>query len=269
MASTSETGHGVNVENGKKMVGVLSTIGKQYAPANKKLVTAEVEKKVQEANGKMDAIEAPEKLYNDVRTERQNVYADVDDTVDLIINNLEACDGVSTKTIKSAKTLGKKIKGTNTKSSKKGGKGGKTPSADPANPAETDDSPNSISTSQQSYDMRFTNLKNLVALVKAEPNYVTNEPEAQVANLDKKIATMEAVNKKMKPIEVTYKKALEERDIALYYPETGLLDLIKKVKKAVAGSKGISDAEKEAVKNLKFTAPSKRKLHFSWPKASA
>jgi len=262
MASTSETGHGVNVENGKKVVGILTTIGGNYAPANKKLATKEVEAKVLACDGKAGALVTPQKLLNDAKVERQKEYVDLDETVDLVINNLEASDGVSKKTISSVKAIAKKIKG-NSSSKKNGGKGAKTAGADPAAP---DDSSNSISTSQKSFDMRFTNFKKLVGMVKAEANYATNEPKAQLANLDKKVAALEAVNKKVKPLEVTVKKGLEARDIELYYPGTGLLDLIKKVKKTVNGSTAITDAEKEEINNLKFKMPSKNKLHFEWPK---
>lgn len=243
-------------------MAILTTIGAAYAPANKNLAVNVVEKKVSGSDTRVGAVAGPEKLWDDVVDERQQVYGDVDDTVDLVIDNLEACDGVSAKTIKTAKAVGRKIKGTNKPKKKKGGKQNKAEGADPT---KAEEAPNSISTSHQSYDMVFTNFKELVAIVKSEANYVTNEPAAKVANLELKVAAMEAVNKKMKPIEIAYKKTLEERDIELYYPETGLLDLMKKVKKAVSGTKAISASEKEAVKNIKFKAPSKKNLHFEWP----
>jgi hypothetical protein len=170
---------------------------------------------------------------------------------------LKSSEGVSETTINDANSLAKKITGTNRAPKKKNGN---TP--ENGNEA-TEPTEQSHSVSQQSFDMRLANFNDFISILQATPQYAPNEADIQVTALTAFAQTLAATNNTVNETFIPFNAALKARDTALYFSQTGLIDIAAKVKNYVSGLNGaLGAAEKKQVISLKFSKPRKEALHF-------
>ncbi len=159
------------------------------------------------------------------------------------MNAFDATEAVTDAQVKDAKTIVRKIRGAR--------KSKKILNHGP-------DDPIQISASQQSYANQIMHFAELIGLVAAEPTYNPNETELQTANLGLFITDLGTANQKVITTQQPYLDALNKRNVILYTPKTGLVDLALEVKKYVKSVPTITPAEFKQISGLKFSRLKKK-----------
>ncbi len=155
-----------------------------------------------------------------------------------LVNALQTTDA-TTETIGNAKTFNRKMQGKKASSSQ-------TPT-DPNTPA-----PNTISTSQQSYDQLIQHLAGLTSILEAETSYTPNETDLQVATLQTKIADLTAKNTAVATAYASISNSRIARNETLYSSSTGLVETANEVKKYIKSVFGASSPQFAQVKGIQF-----------------
>ncbi len=215
MASTSETGHAKNLGNFNTLIAAAEGMNTAYVPSNTTLKIANL--RTQEAAAKALNIEVKDAKTNwaTAVNSREAEFEDLKPLATRVVNAFEAALPNNQAAIADLRALNRKLQG-----SKK-----KKPAADPT--------PESISTSQQSYDQQADHFRDLISFLKAHPAYAPNEEKLRVGHLEEMLTRMEEIGQAVAPTETAYKNALTARNKAFYEPVTGLVDTAKAVKKYV------------------------------------
>lgn len=249
-----ETGHAKNVANFSKLITACTSFGSDYNPTSTKLKLTALQTLYTDSDKAVKKVDAERKPYNLAIELRKTAYANLNNTVQSALDALISCDDVPKGTIVDAKTLVKKIKGTNRTAK---AKTTSTPPAPDAEPTAT-----TYSTSRQSYDMRLANFNDLIALLDSTAEYTPNETENTLIALKGYAADLLSKNTAVNDSYPSYSQALNQRDMLLYYPETGLVDITLKVKRYVESVSKLSATQKKLVSSLDFKKMSKNILHF-------
>ncbi len=249
-----ETGHAKNVANFSKLITACTSFGTDYNPANTKLKLTALQTLYTDSDKAVKKVDIERKPYNLAIELRRTAYANLKNTVQSALDALISCDDVPKGTIADAKTLVKKIKGTNRPAK---AKTTSTPTAPDAEPTAT-----TYSTSRQSYDMRLANFNDLITLLESTSEYIPNETENTIIALKGYAADLLSKNTAVNDSYPSYSQALNQRDMLLYYPETGLVDITLKVKRYVESVSKLSATQKKLVSSLDFKKMSKNILHF-------
>ena len=237
MASTSETGHAVNIANFMVLIERCHEFGSAYNPANSEISIAEMTTKYDNAlslhKDYITALEETKLPIND----REILYIELGRVVTRSYN-LFLSTKASIQTKKDAKGYMVKITGRNALVPKLDD--GVTPD------------PKHISTSQQSYVQKVDNFDKLVKLYKTDTNYAPNESALKIATLETLIDTIKTANNKVIAVTANAIVKRTARDHALYDVGSGIIDLALSCKKYVKGLYGGLSPEAESVVGIKF-----------------
>lgn len=233
MAKISETGHATNVANFKTLTNICIELGSVYQPTAEVLQVANLQRKSAEADVPMKQLKEALPLYSTAVANKDAVFKPLDKLVTKVVNGFASC-GAQKGEVNIAINLGKKIKGDVKPAIRKG----------------TDNE--SISQSQSSMDMRIDNFNGLIAVLAANKNYKPNEADLQVAPLEAYAAELETHAGLVKTAARPVILSREKRDIVLYTPETGMVDLALLVKKYALSCLGSDSATYKLIKGLKF-----------------
>lgn len=124
--------------------------------------------------------------------------------------------------------------------------------ADPNAPA-----PNTISTSQQSYDQQIQHLAGIISVLQSEPSYTPNETDLQIATLTVKQADLTAKNSAVATAYTNISNSRISRDTTIYGTDTGLFEVATEVKKYVKSVFGANSPQFAQVKVIEFTKKKK------------
>ena len=254
MASTFETGHSINVANGKTAKSSITAFGATYNPTKNAIKLPALSTKIAAADIAVKAVEPVKKPYDDSVDIRRDLYVQLDSTTRSAVNAFSATDGIDAEKEKECRRLGNLITGANVKK--------KTPPPPPDDAAPgTEPTTSTHSVSQQSYDKKAANFRDLIAFLTAS-TYNPNETELQVAALTTFADSVDAANTDVDEKYIPYSAALTTRDKELYFPATGLVPLMTAVKKYVKSVAALTATQKKQITSLKFTTPAKKFLHF-------
>lgn len=240
MASTSETGHVKNVANFETLLSICKGYGTDYNPSKDSLKITQLEALHQEATAKLNSWQAAKIVLDNATNERRTLFADFKPFATQVVSAFSV-SGASPLTIDDAKSINKKIQGTNSKR--------RSTASVPTDEATT---PRSISTSQQSYDRLIDHFSQLIALLKAHPVYAPNERALQITALENKLAEFKKSNSVTIDSYTSYTKALQSRDTTLYNALTGLVQTSKEVKQYVKSIYTASSREYKQISALEF-----------------
>ena len=113
--------------------------------------------------------------------------------------------------------------------------------------------PNTISTSQQSYDQQIQHLAGIISVLQTEPSYAPNENDLKVVTLTAKQADLSAKNSAVATAFTNVSNSRIARDTTIYGTDTGLFDIATEVKKYVKSVFGATSPQFAQVKGIKFT----------------
>ena len=239
MASTSEIGHAKNVANFQDLIEFVTAYGATYNPSKNSLKLPQLIALKASADATLADVITKNTNYNNKVNERITAFSGLKSLSTRLVNALQTTDA-TTETIGNAKTFNRKMQGKKASSSQ-------TPT-DPNTPA-----PNTISTSQQSYDQQIQHLAGIISILESEPSYAPNEVDLQIATLTAKQAALTAKNSAVANAYTNVSNARIERDTTIYGTDEGLFDIAAEVKKYVKSAFGATSPQFAQVKAIEFT----------------
>jgi len=238
MASTSETGHAKNVANLQDLIEFISGYGAMYNPSKNNLKLPQINTQKTAAETSLAEVITKKTDFNNKVNLRVAAFSDVKTLATRLLAALQTTDA-SKETIDDAKTFNKKIQG-------KGSSKPATP-LDPNAPP-----PNTISTSQQSYDQLIQHLAGLKAVLETEPSYAPNEPDLQIVTLGTKITDLSQKNTAVAQSYTAVSNARIARDKILYTAENSIYETAKEIKLYVKAIFGANSPEFKQVKGIEI-----------------
>ena len=238
MPSTSEVGHAKNVANFQDLIEFVTAYGTTYNPSKNALKLPQLIALKASADATLADVISKNTNYNNKVNERITAFSGLKSLSTRLVNALQTTDA-TTETIGNAKTFNRKVQGKKASVSQ-------TPT-DPNTPA-----PNTISTSQQSYDQLIQHLAGLTSVLEAETSYTPNETDLQVATLQTKIADLTAKNTAVATAYASISNSRIARNETLYSSTTGLVETANEVKKYIKSVFGASSPQFAQVKGIQF-----------------
>lgn len=239
MASTSETGHAVNVANFQNLIEFVTGYGTTYNPSKNSLKLPQLIALKATADASLADLLTKSTAYNNKVNERSNAFSGLKTISTRLVNALKTTDATP-ETIENAKSYNRKIQGKKASSA----------------PKEIDPNaavPNTISTSQQSYDQLIQHFAGLIAVLAAEPSYTPNETELQVATLQATLTDLTAKNTAVSAAYTNISNSRIARNESLYNATDGLVKISLDVKNYVKSVFGASSPQFAQVKGIPFT----------------
>lgn len=238
MASTSETGHAMNVANFQDLIEFVTAYGETYNPSKNNLKLPQLIAQKAAAEASLAVLLTKSVEYNNKVNERSIAFSGLKSLSTRLINTLKTTDATA-ETIENAKSYNRKMQGK---------KASNTPKEiDPNAPV-----PNTISTSQQSYDQLIQHLAGLHAVLVAEPSYTPNETELQTATIQTLIADLTAKNTAVATAYANISNARIARNETLYNATDGLVKTALDVKNYLKALFGASSPQFAQVKGIAF-----------------
>jgi len=239
MASTSETGHAKNVANFQDLIEFVTGYGATYNPSKNALTLPQLIALKAAADSNLADVISKTTTYNSKINERADAFSGLKILSTRLYNALQTTDATA-QTINDAKTLNRKMQG-------------KRASTSPAPTDPNAPAPNTISTSQQSFDQLIQHLAGIAAILEAEPSYSPNERELQVATIQAKIVELNTKNNEVATAFTNISNSRIARNQTLYAPSTGLVQTANDVKKYIKSVFGASSPQYDQVNGIKFS----------------
>lgn len=239
MASNSEVGDLKNVTNFGTLISFATGHGAAYAPSNTAILLTALNTKKTTAETNLNLVKDTEIPLNKLRGQRKALFEPLKQLVTRVISVFQSC-GATKETIEKAITINRKIQGKRAPSS-------------PKIKIDGNDNPNTISTSQQSYDRQADFFLELIKLAKNETTYNPSETELTTASLNNYQQQLFTINQTVKDAYTLYSNALIAQDQTLYTPDTGLVDLAYTTKNYIKSAFGASSPQYKQVSGIKFT----------------
>ena len=241
MASTSETGHAKNVANFQDLIEFVTGYGATYNPSKNSLKLPQLIALKATAENNLADVITKNTNYNNKVNERITAFSGLKSFSTRLVNALQTTDATP-ETIGNAKTFNRKMQGKKASSAQ-------TPT-DPNTPA-----PNTISTSQQSYDQLIQHLAGLTSVLEAEPSYTPNETDLQVVSIQAKIADLTAKNTAVATAYASISNSRIARNETLYTSATSVVETALEVKKYIKSVFGATSPQYAQVKSIEFSKP--------------
>ncbi len=241
MASTSETGHAKNVGNFQDLIEFVTGYGVTYNPSKNSLKLPQLISLKASAENNLADVITKNTNYNNKVNERITAFSGLKSFSTRLVNALQTTDATP-ETIGNAKTFNRKMQGKKASSTQ-------TPT-DPNTPA-----PNTISTSQQSYDQLIQHLAGLTSVLEAEPSYTPNETDLQVASIQTKIADLSTKNTAVATAYTIISNSRIARNETLYTSAISLVETALEVKKYVKSVFGATSPQYAQIKSIEFSKP--------------
>jgi hypothetical protein len=223
MASTSETGHAINVANFEDLISYCMGYGATYNPSRTALKITSLTSQLTSAQTALQNVKTAKTSYDNATNIREVAFKPLRPLATKIINALAATDALK-QTIDDARTIVNKINGRRAIAIK-------TASPDPQEAAAP--AVRISSASQQSYDKLVDHFGQLVALLAVEPKYLPNENELKVATLNTMLADLKTKNSGVINAITGISNARISRNKILYTEGSGLVDTAAGVKQYV------------------------------------
>jgi hypothetical protein len=239
MASISETGHAKNVANLQDLISFVTGYGATYNPTKNALKLPQLTALYTASQTSLADVITKNTVYNNKVNERVVAFKNLKSLSTRLINALQTTDATSEK-VADAKAFNKKMQGIRAKAVEA--------PTDPSAPA-----PNTISTSQQSYDQQIQHLAGIISVLQTEPSYAPNETDLQIATLTAKQADLTSKNNAVSTAYTNVSNSRIARDTTIYGTDTGLFDIATEVKKYVKSVFGATSPQFAQVKGIEFT----------------
>jgi hypothetical protein len=239
MASTSEKGHAKNVANLQDLISFVTGYGATYNPNKAALKLPQLNTLATTSQASLADVIVKNTAFNNKVNERVVAFSNLKPLSTRLINALQTTDATTQK-VADAKAFNKKIQGSRAKAIA-------TPT-DPNTPA-----PNTISTSQQSYDQQIQHLAGIISVLQSETSYAPNETDLKIVTLTAKQTDLTAKNNAVALAYTNVSNSRISRDTTLYATTTGLFDIATEVKKYVKSIYGATSPQFAQVRGIEFT----------------
>lgn len=246
MASTSETGHSINVANFETIITDVTSYGTIYNPSKASLKVTALNTLLASAKSAVNAVSSAEPAHKLAINAREVAFKPLSPLVTKVINALKATD-TTVQVDESAQTLVRKLQGRR------------------ATPKKTEEQKKvaseagkeivEISTSQMSFDSRIDNFDKLIKLLASVTLYTPNEADLKVSALTTVLNDLKAKNSAVMSAEVPLNNSRIARNDVLYKENTGLVDIALDVKTYIKSVYGATSPQYKKISKVKFTKP--------------
>ena len=242
MASTSEKGNAKNVANFQQLISFVTGYGAAYAPSKKELELPQLNTLLTASQAKLADVVSKKTSFNNAVNDRVAAFKDLKPLATRLVNALQTTDASKEK-IADAKGYNKKLQGDK----------GKAPEAPEAPGDPNAPIPDSISSSQQSYDQQVQHFAGIISVLESESSYTPNETDLQVATLQAKQEDLSNKNKIIADAYTDVSNSRVSRDKTLYTSKINLFTVASEVKKYIKSVFGATSPEFAQVKGIEFT----------------
>ena len=246
MASTSETGHPINVANFDVIIADVTSYGATYNPSKASLKIAALTALSTASKTAVNAVSAAKPAYKLARDARDAAFKPLSPLVTKAINALKATD-TTAQVDETAQTLVRKLQGR--RATPKKTEEEKKVAADAGKEVVE------ISSSQMSFDSRIDNFDKLIKLLTSVTLYAPNEADLKVTALTAVLTDLKAKNAAVIAAEVPLNNARITRNDTLYKANTGMVDIALDVKTYIKSVFGASSPQYKKISKIKFTKP--------------
>ncbi|HPS56425.1 MAG TPA: hypothetical protein PLP05_12570 [Sedimentisphaerales bacterium] len=246
MASTSETGHAINVANFESVIADVISYGATYNPLKASLKLAALNIYLTAARDAINAVNAAEPALKLASGARNAAFKPLSSLATKVINALKASD-TTDQIDETAKILVRKIQGRR------------------ATPKKTEEQKKiaseagkeiiEISSSQMSFDSRIDNFYKLIKLLSTVTLYAPNEADLKISALTTVLTDLKAKNLAVTSAKVSLSNARISRNDILYKENTGLVDTALAVKIYIKSVYGATSPQYKKISKIKFTKP--------------
>jgi chromosome segregation ATPase len=241
MSSTSETGHAKIAANFQDIIEFVTAYGTTYNPSKNSLKLPQLNALQATADALLADVIAKNTNYNNKVSERINAFAGLKTLATRLVNALQTTEA-TLETINNAKTFNRKMQG-------------KKASALPAPHDPNSPVPETISTSQQSYDQIIQHLAGILAILETEPSYSPNEVELKTTTIQAKLADLKAKNTAVATAYASVSIARIERNETFYTSPTSLTETASEIKMYLKSVFGASGPKYLQVSGIDFSKP--------------
>lgn len=248
MSSTSETGNAKNVANFENLIAFCTAYGSAYNPNKANLQLTALQTQLAGCRANIASVASTAVAYNNAVNARAQAFEGLGKLATRLVNGLDATDA-SKETVKNARSIVIKLQGRGGAKLTKAdaGKSGPINANDPVT-----DTPKTISSSQQSFSNKVEHFSKMIETLSAEPAYLPNEADLQVATLNTLLTALRNTNTGVINAYTTLSNARIARDQSLYDPTNGLVQVAKEVKMYVKSIFGATSPQFSQVSGINF-----------------
>lgn len=244
MASTSESGHGKNTANFKKLISFIIGYGEAYNPTKSSIGLTAMQALLVLAVSAIDLVRTLFSAYKNAVAARDAAFAPLSKFTTRVLNALKATDTTS-QVDATARSFARKIQGTRASARRTE----EEKQADAAAGKEVIE----ISSSQMSFDSRLANFENLIKLLAGVTLYAPNEEDLKVTALTTLCNDLKTKNDAVVTAATQLSNARISRNDILYKPLTGLVDTAMDAKTYIKSVWGATSPQFKQVSKLEFT----------------
>ncbi len=241
----NETGHYKNITSLDKMILKAQGFGATYNPSKVSIKIANLQTLATQALADYTPVSPASIAYNNKVNDRIITFQPYKTFATQILSAFKTSSDANAQKIKDLVTINRKIQGSRTP------KKDATP-VDPNAPA-----PETISSSQQSYEMKYDHFVEFVDLIASEATYLPNETELKLVALQAFKTSLQTANSAVATTFETVNQARIKRDKTLYNEKTGVYTIQGLVKDYVKSVYKVNSIQYKQMVAIKFTKPAK------------
>ncbi len=245
MASSSESGHAVNIAHLKLLAETCAGFGVKYNPSNGEITVVKLKLKWTTVNAAQTTLTTAVAASKEPINQRAILFEPIDKLITRSLNFLNSTTA-SSQVKKDAKGIADKIRAI-----------GGTKKTTSAPDADGNIDVLTVSNSQQSYVQKAENYLKYCELIATITDYTPNEAELKAPAMKLLYQPMKDANDAIGIILAPVEQARIDRDHGLYDNFTGVIDLAKACKQYVKALFGATSAEAKLVTGIKFSPKKK------------
>lgn len=247
MASISETSHAKNVTNLESLITSITAFGTSYNPSKDSIKLPELQTLLTNSNNSLIAVNTAQSSYSIAVDAREVAFEPLGKLITRVNSALKASDS-TVQIDESAQTIIRKLRG-------KRASAKLTDEEKQALEAEGK-AVNQISVSQMGYDTRLDNFYKLISLLSTVPQYNPNEEDLKINSLKALYTDLKTKNTDVVTAYIQLDNARNSRNVVLYKPLTGLVDLASDSKTYIKSVFGATSPQYKQVTKLTFISRS-------------
>jgi len=242
MGRQIETGHGKNIANFKKLLDQCKGLGAKYNPSAQNIAVDALEKLYNAARTSAKKLNAAETSLNNAVNARAITFEDNKMWATRIVNAFDISEA-DARAKEDVKGINRRIQGQRAE---------KLPKKEDEAASAEGKEPKHISVSHQGYDNQCDHFEKLLEALGQDGNYNPNEQDLTLAAIAKKVEEMVAATDDLNIAGTKYQHSLIKRNQVMYETGSGMLDIVKNVKKYIKSIYSTNAPEFKKINAIRF-----------------
>lgn len=241
----NETGHYKNITALEKMIQKIIGIGATYNPSKVAIQLANLQTLLTQAQTHHAAVFPATVPYNNAVNQRIITFQTYKPYATQILASFKTSSDADAQKIKDLTTINRKIQGARAPKNQ----------TTPVDPNAT--APETISASQQSYEMKYDHFTKFLDIILSEPTYLPNETNLKIPAITTYKNNLQTANDNVANTYEAVNLARIQRDTTLYKEPTGVYYIQDLVKEYIKGIFGATSIQYKQMVAIKFNKPKK------------